>query len=55
MHYFLIYKKISELLFQKSNAITLFSHLLDWTDKSPVPILGEIGSTEALCVNMTLL
>ncbi len=26
--------------------ITL-SHLL--TDKSPVPMLGEIGSTEALC------
>ncbi len=26
--------------------VTLFSHLL--TDKSPVPILGEIGGTEAL-------
>ncbi len=28
MHYFLIYKKISELLFQKSNASYFFSHLL---------------------------
>ncbi len=27
--------------------VTLFSNLL--TDKSPVPMLGEIGSTEALC------
>ncbi len=28
MHYFLIYKKISELLFQKSNASYFFPHLL---------------------------
>ncbi len=27
--------------------VTLFFHLL--TDKSPVPILGEIRSTEVLC------
>ncbi len=47
MHYFLIYKKISELLFQKVTPVTLFYHLL--TDKSPVPMLGKIGSTEALC------
>ncbi len=28
--------------------VTLFSHLL--TDSFPIPILGEIRSTEALCV-----
>ncbi len=39
--------KISELLFQKSNASYFFPHLL--TDSSPVPMLGEIGSAEALC------
>ncbi len=43
MHYFLIYKKISELL---------FSHLL--TDKSRVPMLREIRSRGVVCVNMLL-
>ncbi len=52
MHYFLIYKKISELLLKKVTAVTLFSHLL--TDKSPVPMLEEIRSTEALCEHVTV-
>ncbi len=47
MHYFLIYKKISEILFQISNvSYSFFPHLL--IDHSSVPMMREIGSTMLL-------
>ncbi len=48
MHYFLIQKEISVLLFQTSNASYFVSHVL--TDSSGVAMLREIRSKcRALC------
>ncbi len=48
MDYFLISKKISELLFQITFSVTVVSHLL--IGSSAVPMLRDIGSKDVIAV-----